>query len=80
MFAGLLRTRRQLNAPQGLFPTAARLETETPDFFVQSCFAPTVRGLVRLATAFRDLQQGRTHLCILYIVATLLLMLIWHLG
>ena len=80
MFAGLMRTRRRLQAPQGLFPTAARLETETPDFFVQSCFAPIVRGLARLAAAFRDLQQGRTHLCILYIVATLLLMLIWHLG
>ncbi|KJS31827.1 MAG: hypothetical protein VR64_09835 [Desulfatitalea sp. BRH_c12] len=80
MFAALLRTRHYLHAPHGLFPTGARLHTDTPDVFVQSLFAPALRVLVRLAAAFRDLQQGRTHQCILYIVATLLLLLIWHLG
>jgi hydrogenase-4 component B len=80
MFAAILRTRQELHAPKGIFPAGGSLHTETPDLFVRTLFVPAVRQLMRLAVAFRNLQQGRTHLCILYIVATLMLLLIWNLG
>jgi hydrogenase-4 component B len=80
MFAPLLRTRTNLHSPRGPFPGEAHLTTETPDLFVRTIFDPALGGLRRLAAAFRNLQQGRTHRCILYIVATLLLLLVWNLG
>jgi hydrogenase-4 component B len=80
MFAALLRTRTHLHSPRGPFPGEARLMTDTPDLFVRMLFEPALHRLRRLAVAFRNLQQGRIHQCILYIVATILLLLVWNLG
>ena len=79
MFQTVLRTRRDLRAPRGLFPVDAGLHSHTPDVFVQNVYEPAIRGIVRLATVFRRLQQGQTHLYILYILVTVLLLLIWNL-
>ena len=79
MFQTVLRTRCDLRAPQGLFPVDAGLHSRTPDVFVQGVYEPAIRGIVRLATVFRRLQQGQTHLYILYILVTVLLLLIWNL-
>jgi len=79
MFKAVLRTRGEIEEPRGLFPSAAGLHTHTPDLFVQDVYEPAIRGIVHLAAVFRGVQQGQTHLYILYILVTVLLLLIWNL-
>ncbi|MBU2489690.1 MAG: hypothetical protein KKA60_09890 [Proteobacteria bacterium] len=74
MFGLVLRTRRELEPPEGLFPTKATLHTHTEDLFVRGAYGPAVRLISRMADRFRWLQQGRINLYILYIVITILLL------
>jgi hydrogenase-4 component B len=81
MFARILRPHQELDPPGGLFPHSARLATHTSELFVQGVYEPAIRALQYLAALFRRLQQGRTtHLYILYIVITMLLLLTWNLA
>ena len=74
---GLLRSREQWSAPEGLFPGPALLESHTPDasseYLFQPLFARIAAGLAR----FRWLQHGNIHLYVLYIALTLLVLLVW---
>ncbi len=79
MFRLALRSRKTIDAPRGYFPRQGSLETHTPDLFVESVYAPALNTLMALAMRFRHLIVGRTHLYILYIVLTLLVLLIWNL-
>ena len=79
MFQTVLRTRCDLQKPRGLFPAGASLHNRTPDLFVQGVYGPAIRGIVSLANIFRRVQRGQTHLYILYILVTVLLLLIWNL-
>jgi formate hydrogenlyase subunit 3/multisubunit Na+/H+ antiporter MnhD subunit len=79
MFRLVLRTQRTFSAPKGYFPSTAELDTRTPDIFAIGVWAAVVQTLARVAMRFRHLIIGRTHLYILYIVVTLLLLLIWNL-
>ncbi len=80
MFASVLRPRQNLETPHGFFPVQARLATQTAELFMRAVYEPALRAILGLAALFRAVQQGRTHLYILYIVVTLLLLLIWNLG
>jgi hydrogenase-4 component B len=80
MFARVLRPRQELQAPRGLFPSHAHLYTHTSELFVHWAYEPAIRALLSLAALFRRLQRGQTHLYILYIVITILLLLIWNLA
>jgi len=80
MFATVLHPRQELHPPQGLLPTYARLSTHTTELFVRCVYGPALRALLRLAFFSRRIQQGRTHLYILFIVITILALLIWNLS
>lgn len=79
LFAPLLRARRALSAPRGIFPAEASLETSAPDVVRELLLAPLFAALQRGLWWFRGLQQGRVQVYVLYIVVTLLALLIWQL-
>jgi hydrogenase-4 component B len=80
LFRPLLQTRRKLAAPEGLFPRAASLTTETPDVCSDRVYEPAFAGIERALAAFRWLQHGRVQLYVLYIALTLLVLLVWRLA
>ncbi|HOA06117.1 MAG TPA: proton-conducting transporter membrane subunit [Candidatus Fermentibacter daniensis] len=79
MFRIVLRTRRHVQAPEGFFPTAASLETHTDDVLMARVFEPAARGVTRLASLVSRLQQGSTHLYLMYIFVTIIILMIWNL-
>jgi formate hydrogenlyase subunit 3/multisubunit Na+/H+ antiporter MnhD subunit len=80
LFAPLLRTRCKLTAPEGYFPRAASLSTETPDAARVALYEPAFSGVGWVLARMRWLQQGRIQLYVLYIALTLLVLLVWKLG
>jgi formate hydrogenlyase subunit 3/multisubunit Na+/H+ antiporter MnhD subunit len=79
MFKAVLRTDRDVKAPHGLFPLKASLHTVTTDGFIRYIFGPAVRGVSTVAAMVHGLQQGRTHLYLLYIFATIIVLMAWNL-
>jgi formate hydrogenlyase subunit 3/multisubunit Na+/H+ antiporter MnhD subunit len=75
-----LQTRREIRTPEGLFPTEARLRTETPDVFHQRLLTPVFVILGWVAMKLHRLQHGRMQLYVLYVALTLLVLLTWKLG
>lgn len=80
LFGLLLRSRRTLTPPQGLFPSHASLRIETPDLIGERVYAPLFSAIGRGLSALRWLQHGQVHLYVLYIALTLLVLLVWKLG
>ena len=78
-FRRYLRTSRRIEEPVGLFPTVASLETHTPDVFEERLFGPFFGGARRALRAVLPLQNGRVQAYVLYIVATLLVLLLFGL-
>jgi hypothetical protein len=80
VFAALLRTQRDVGAPEGLFPRAGSFASRTADVcragFDELLFA----GIGRALWALRFLQHGRVHLYVLYVMLTLVVLLVWKLG
>lgn len=79
MFGFILRTRRQWRPPEGHFPAHASLHTETDDIFSKNLYGPAFRGTERVLLALHRLQQGRVQFYILYVAATLLVLLVLNL-
>ena len=63
----------------GFFPTAASLETHTPDVFEEALFRSLFGGARRALRAILPLQNGRVQAYVFYIVATLLVLLLFGL-
>ena len=61
--------------PRGLFPARSSLETATPDTFRERVFRPLFGEMDRFLARFRRIQEGRVQIYVLYIAATLLLLL-----
>jgi hydrogenase-4 component B len=80
LFRFLLRTRRRVRAPQGLFPRGGFLATETPDVCREGVFSPLFAGVSRGLSALRGFQTGKVRRYVLYIALTLLALLGWKLG
>ena len=80
LFSPLLRTRRELSPPRGLFPDGASLATITPDASREVLFRPMFDGIAAALAKLRWLQHGRLQIYVLYIALTLLALLIWKLG
>ena len=80
LFNVFLQTRRFELPVRGFFPKEASFSTETPDMFHERIFRPFFEATLRVVSRAKQLQQGRVQLYILYIVATLLILLIWKLG
>jgi formate hydrogenlyase subunit 3/multisubunit Na+/H+ antiporter MnhD subunit len=79
LFQKILRTRRRAVLPEGFFPAAASLSTETPDALREVVYAPVFSGAAWGLGRFRWLQHGRVQLYVLYIMATLFVLMVWGL-
>ncbi len=77
-FRWLLRTEKRRALPEGYFPNAAFIATETADGFGTVVFRPLFQQLRRALSALRWIQHGRLQLYLLYIAATLVILLIWY--
>ncbi len=77
-FRWILRTERRRSLPQGYFPNAAFMTTETPDGFRELVFRPVFAQIRWALASLRWIQHGRLQLYILYIAATLVALLIWY--
>jgi hydrogenase-4 component B len=78
LFHPLLGTHERAAPPRGLFPRESSLRTETPDIAREHLYAPLFEAVRRTASRFRGLQHGRVQLYVLYIAATLVLLLVWE--
>ena len=77
LFRPLLGTRKKLSAPNGLFPAEAALKTETPDLSREEMYRPMFERGEKWLSQLRWLQHGNVQLYILYIAATLMVLLVW---
>jgi len=80
MFHFPLATHRRWTPISALFPVKAEFSSHTPDLFAQGLFRPAFAGIGALLSRLRWLQHGRLQLYVLYVAATLLVLLIWKLG
>ena len=79
-FAPVLRTIRRFSPPQGPFPKSANLHSETPDISMKFLFRPMYRLVDRLLSMLGWIQHGQVHLYVLYLAATMVVLLVWYLG
>jgi len=79
LFRMFLRTKNDLTPPEGLFPSAGSLHTDTPDIGQKYVYSPSFRGIDRGLSHLRWLQHGRVQMYVLYIALTLWILLIWKL-
>jgi hydrogenase-4 component B len=80
MGEGFLHSRVEIDRPDGYFPAHASMSTHVGDIFGRYLYRPTFLGISRLLSMLSRLQQGRVQFYVLYIAATLLLLLVWNLG
>jgi formate hydrogenlyase subunit 3/multisubunit Na+/H+ antiporter MnhD subunit len=73
---------KRVDAPEELpyFPVEAEASTTTTDLALEAGYKPAFAGLRAAFGALRFLQSGTVHVYILYIAATLLVLLLWMLG
>jgi len=76
LFQPILRTRERVEMPPGLFPSGASFSAETPDTARELLYAPLFGAVQRAALRLHGLQHGRLQLYILYVAATLLVLLL----
>ena len=76
-FRLLIANREVLVAPSGYFPTEAAFASDSGDPFLRLLFAPTFRWFGRLAARLNVIQHGHIHVYVLYVAATLIVLLTW---
>ena len=79
MFRFPLATRRHWAPITEHFPAKAEFSSHTPDLFAEGIFRPAFAGVGLLLSRLRWLQHGRLQLYVLYVAATLLVLLVWKL-
>jgi hydrogenase-4 component B len=70
---------RRLDMDSGYFPIRAMLSVASPDRLKASLFTPIFEAIGRGCDALKVVQHGRVHLYILYVLATVILLLAWKL-
>ena len=76
-FHPFIRNRETLASPNGYFPTAASYSSDSGDPFLRLLFAPTFRWFDKIVSRINVIQQGHIHVYVLYVAATLIVLLIW---
>jgi formate hydrogenlyase subunit 3/multisubunit Na+/H+ antiporter MnhD subunit len=76
-FRLLVRNREALVPPTGYFPAAASYSSDSGDPFLRLLFAPTFRWFDLVVSRLNIVQHGHVHVYVLYIAATLIVLLIW---
>ena len=74
-FRWSLLPRTEISPPRGPFPGSARFTEHVPDAVLDRVLLPATRGISWLLTRARVIQRGHLQLYLVYIVATLLLLL-----
>lgn len=77
LFAWALLPRRHEHRPKGLFPQQADFHTHVPETVLDRGIGPSFAWAARFFTRFRVLQRGSLQVYLLYIFATLILLLVW---
>ena len=72
-FRHVIRPKRQTPSIVGCFPSQDRLVTVTTDLAQERIYKPVFTGLARMFERLWPLQYGRIQLCLVYIVATVLI-------
>jgi hydrogenase-4 component B len=75
--AGFLGRQQVLPNVRGLFPEAAHFHTHLPDIVLDRAVLPTVRLAGRGLSWFRWVQRGAVQLYLLYVLATLIVLLLF---
>ncbi len=78
-FRPLLGGGPRIKRPEGPFPGASGLHTEPKDPFLHKLFSPLFAAVAWAASRLRPLQQATIQVYILYIAATVLVLLVWKL-
>ena len=76
-FRLFVRNRETLVPPSGYFPASASYASDSGDPFLRLLFAPTFRWFSQAVARMNIVQQGHTHIYVLYVAATLIALLIW---
>jgi formate hydrogenlyase subunit 3/multisubunit Na+/H+ antiporter MnhD subunit len=79
-FSLILRARKHIRQPSGLFPSVASARTDHQDVFLTGLFSRSYRGLSWVLAKLHWLQHGRLNLYVLYIALTLVALLAWEFG
>ena len=80
-FAWILQPERHEHRPEVTFPQRAALEEHTPETVLERVIQPCARVVMWISAGARQLQHGRTHAYILYLIiglaAVAVLTLVW---
>ncbi len=77
LFRMLLGTKKKVSMSRGPFPAEAALKTETPDLSHEEMYRPMFERSEAWLSQLRWLQHGNVQLYVLYIAATLIVLLVW---
>ncbi len=72
-----VRNREALASPQGYFPRRASYQSDSGDPWLRLLFAPTFRWFDHIVSRLNVIQHGHIHLYVLYVAATLVVLLVW---
>jgi len=76
-FRLFVRNRETLAPPRGYFPRSSSYSSDSGDPALRLLFVPTFRWFARVASRLDVIQHGHTHVYVLYVAATLVVLLIW---
>ena len=77
LFNSFLQIRRKVDAPQGLFPSKASFEWESPDGSERFFWAPLFKFAAGVSDKVHKFQSGYLHVYVLIMTAALIAMVIW---
>jgi hypothetical protein len=77
-FAWVLRPRTDAPSDRALFWGHTRFASDVPDIVLDRALRPGFRFGARLMSSFRFLQAGSIHAYLFYIVAFLIVLLLWR--
>ncbi len=80
MFHLVVNQHQEVEAPQGLLPAKAKLETHSQDPLTEQIYRPIFSTIARVAVRARRLQGGHNQVYVLYLALALLVLLVWKLG
>ncbi len=76
-FRLFVRNRETLVPPSGYFPASSSYSSDSGDPFLRLLFVPSFRWFSQAVSRMNVVQQGHTHVYVLYVAATLIALLIW---
>ena len=76
-FRLFVRNRETLVPPSGYFPAHSSYASDSGDPFLRLLFVPSFRWFSQAVSRMNVVQQGHTHVYVLYVAATLIALLIW---